>query len=587
MAGHEPSRAGEGGPTGGTRAAGARGLAVAAGAFLAHGWLLYGSAGRDDVHITYWAAHSLLEYGEILNYNAVPYEQSSTLLHTLVLAVTGWLTSLPLATLGPVISIGAGLVTLWLVHRLAVRLGVDRPAYAPLLTALLGYFVYWSFSGMETSLAAALVVASVLAVHRWLEEGGRRRALVAGGAVCAYVAVRPESGLVLAAALVGYMLVRRLSGGAAPDRLFRREVGALAGGLLAFGGLALWRLTRFGLLVPGPVAAKVPGVDAARIVDGLVYLHDHAWIASLAGLALAATAGLIGARRQRGRVERLGWLASAFVVAYLAFAVASGGDWMEGGRLLVPALPLVVVLAARGLETLAHTRRLATGALALTVTLGAVHFAARSSVGYPGPVAERSYGPVSEVIGQGFGSFSWWEKANRVHLRDIPPVLAMEDLLRRTPRDGDRPTVWSIQGGMVFYHLARRHAGRLEFVDLVGLTTPHLHDCPIIRGRRGTRVGLVLPSYEYFLASRDELHRRCGVPRPDVVVDLLRGDDDLAMLRRHGFRIVYRQEGAIEPAYGFLGALEVADAFIAVRAGWLEGGAGPPRVLDWPTGRSR
>jgi len=54
--------------------------------FLVIGFLLFPSAGRDDVHISYWAAYSLSHFGEILNYNAEQVEQSSSLLHTALLA---------------------------------------------------------------------------------------------------------------------------------------------------------------------------------------------------------------------------------------------------------------------------------------------------------------------------------------------------------------------------------------------------------------------------------------------------------------------------------------------------------------------
>ncbi|MDY6991315.1 MAG: hypothetical protein SVR94_01745 [Pseudomonadota bacterium] len=56
-------------------------------AFL-HGLFLYGAAtGRDDPYITYWAAQALSSFGHIINYNGVALEQSSSLLHVILLAV--------------------------------------------------------------------------------------------------------------------------------------------------------------------------------------------------------------------------------------------------------------------------------------------------------------------------------------------------------------------------------------------------------------------------------------------------------------------------------------------------------------------
>ena len=48
---------------------------------------LYASAGRDDSHITYWAAHSIAAYGEYVNFGGHRVEMSSSLLQVLVLAV--------------------------------------------------------------------------------------------------------------------------------------------------------------------------------------------------------------------------------------------------------------------------------------------------------------------------------------------------------------------------------------------------------------------------------------------------------------------------------------------------------------------
>jgi hypothetical protein len=51
------------------------------------GLTLFPASGRDDIYITYWAAHTLSEYGQILNYEGLRVEQSSSLLHVLLLSV--------------------------------------------------------------------------------------------------------------------------------------------------------------------------------------------------------------------------------------------------------------------------------------------------------------------------------------------------------------------------------------------------------------------------------------------------------------------------------------------------------------------
>jgi len=56
------------------------------------GFLLFGSTGRDDSYITYWVADQFRRTGRIANYNGKAIEQSSSLLHVLVLAGLSWLT---------------------------------------------------------------------------------------------------------------------------------------------------------------------------------------------------------------------------------------------------------------------------------------------------------------------------------------------------------------------------------------------------------------------------------------------------------------------------------------------------------------
>ncbi|AUX28516.1 MULTISPECIES: hypothetical protein [Sorangium] len=52
-------------------------------AFVLLGFVLLSAPGHDDSHITYWAAHTLEEHGQILNYNGERVEQSSSLAHVL------------------------------------------------------------------------------------------------------------------------------------------------------------------------------------------------------------------------------------------------------------------------------------------------------------------------------------------------------------------------------------------------------------------------------------------------------------------------------------------------------------------------
>lgn len=62
------------------------GLSVLVGVtgFLGAGYLFFGSTGRDDVFISVWPAFTLVEFGELVNYNFSHVEQSSSLLTVVV-----------------------------------------------------------------------------------------------------------------------------------------------------------------------------------------------------------------------------------------------------------------------------------------------------------------------------------------------------------------------------------------------------------------------------------------------------------------------------------------------------------------------
>ena len=65
-------------------------------------------------------------------------------------------------------------------------------------------------------------------------------------------------------------------------------------------------------------------------------------------LAAIGAVTVVWTQLRSGRVEPYGLLSVLFVVAYLSFVVISGGDWMEGGRFLVPILPEAMMLIPLG-----------------------------------------------------------------------------------------------------------------------------------------------------------------------------------------------------------------------------------------------
>lgn len=209
-------------------------------------------------------------------------------------------------------------------------------------TATLSYYplVAWTLLGMETGLLALLMglgaglvlVGSASRSRPWL-------GLVLG---LAY-ATRPDS-LLPALALLAADLARSRG----DRRALRTTLGdaALLGASVV--GLALFRWTYYGDIVPNTYALKVAGFPlTVRLHDGLVY--SVAYMAQSWPLLLLAAGGALAVRGAGP------WLfgSAACAIAYQAWA---GGDAWYYWRLMAPYTPLLLVLAVAG--AVAAARRL-------------------------------------------------------------------------------------------------------------------------------------------------------------------------------------------------------------------------------------
>jgi hypothetical protein len=110
----------------------------------------------------------------------------------------------------------------------------------------------------------------------------------------------------------------------------------------------LFRRSYYGVWLPNPYYAKATGALAARIEAGALYCSS----AFAFGGATAVAIWLGGFHRRLGAVLLLAALLVAIVMG-------GGGDWMWHGRLLVPAVLLLVPLAASAVARLAGPRRVA------------------------------------------------------------------------------------------------------------------------------------------------------------------------------------------------------------------------------------
>lgn len=507
---------------------------------------LMSSTGQDDSHITYWAARALAEHGAIVNYGGQRVEQSSSLLHTLVLTLLYRVTPFTMPTLGYLVGIVAAALAVLRSTSFAVSRGLD-PGFALALAAATTPLVcYWMLGGLETTLAAWLFVELAL-VQLGVLEGTERlwspRTLFVQ---LAFVAVRPESFFVAACALVGVALLQ------SPHLAIRdrrpavlRALGRVAAlGLLLGGAFALITLFRqlyFGSLFPQPVSVKLGSEPLGIVaVQGLQYLLGELLRADVGAAAMFGLLGLFCAVRSSEALAE--GLLSSLAGSQLGFVAMVGGDWMVGARFIAMILPLLYLLAFLLLSRASLQRRVLIGlGVGLTAInlLSLTEFAMRHAPGRPLWVQLRSDAAIRAAGGE--THFPWVDRANQTHTRDLLASGELSRTIERILTVKPTVTLMSGQAGMMMYYAASRHFGRIDFIDRHGLTSRHLERFRAELGVAPT--GLVLEVDDYFrLASQSP---DAGL-LPDVVFDI--SPERRAAAERHGYVCVYEQSGRMSPS---------------------------------------
>ncbi len=332
-------------------------LALAVALVAAGGLLLRGYV-TDDTYIHLRYARHLVERGELSFNPGEPTYGCSSPLWVLALALLLRLGVAPL-TAPWLLGAASALLALVVFDALVARLPL-RPAWR---TALLlafaadAWFVRWTWSGMETPLATALLL--LVARPAFAGRGGGAGpepgamgpgAWLAWGAVAGLAALaRPE--FLLLALLAWPWLAWR---GWRPLAL-RAGLPALAGGLLVYGPWLLYAWRAFGRLTPETAAAKsyaatlAPAVVAPSLARSAAQLG--ATQAPLAAALAVVLALALAARRRGARPAPLS--RGALVLAGLALtwtAALAGGYAVKQvwviSRYVAPLTPVLLLAGA-------------------------------------------------------------------------------------------------------------------------------------------------------------------------------------------------------------------------------------------------
>ena len=158
-------------------------------------------------------------------------------------------------------------------------------------------------------------------------------------------------------------------------------------------------------------------------------------------------------------------------------------------------------------------------------------------------------------------------------------IAHLDDVITRLSSHKNGPIVLiSGQMGIVPYHLALRHFGRVRFLDRHGLIERSLTDCTITRDARRDTGGLIVAFDRYF-ENLAELEQRCQIARPDVMYSW----GDATRVESYGYRQIYSQAGSVSVVgTRLIGAPVIADSFVAVDADLLQSlGPLPARHFDF------
>jgi arabinofuranosyltransferase len=309
----------------------------------AHSWAL--DYRGDDGAITFQYVKNVLAGHGPVYVVGERVEGYSNFLWVVLLSLTTWLTRIDVASLAPVFGVALSAVSVWLTHRIAVRLHGWSPKslLAPALLAVATPFAVWARSGLEAPLFAAVTLAAVAARLRAPAN------LTAVGVWLGLAAIaRPEgalfavlaAGCELAAATHARDPLERSSILDAASRLRHAARLLLPVAALVLPHLAFRRLY-YGEWVPNTYFAKVD-FGWSVVLRGVEYVSQYAELVSFVPYVLLVVGAALALRDRRLAYPAL------FTLGYAVWVVSVGGDGLVMFRFVAHVLPLACLLVAEG-----------------------------------------------------------------------------------------------------------------------------------------------------------------------------------------------------------------------------------------------
>src|SRR5215212_6724493 len=244
------------------------------------------------------------------------------------------------------------LVNAYLLMAIADNLVSGQQRYRKLFLALaflcaLSYYplLYWSLMGMETGLLAVLLSLSILSALRYARDRRPAQGVLLSVTLGLAFLTRPDA-LIFAVPVFVYVFFTVHKSERSP-RSFSFLLAMVGLYALFIVAQELFRWGYYGEWLPNTYILKVSGIPLfTRIWNGVMFVAP--FLKEVYVLLIVVGAGLIFAFRR----DKL-FLASIFVVL-VCYQVWAGGDPWPYWRILSPAVPIMLVLAAH--EILAALR---------------------------------------------------------------------------------------------------------------------------------------------------------------------------------------------------------------------------------------
>jgi arabinofuranosyltransferase len=321
----------------------------------------------DDAYISFRYARNLALHGQLVFNLGERVEGYTNFLWTVILALGIKLGVGPVAV-SRFLGVGLGIATLAVVVRLSLRLAGERRSrwnlVAPLVLAGTGAYACWCSGGLETQLFTFLVT---LAFDRVLGEVTLGHGYASAAAFALAAMTRPEGAMFFA--LVAFFRV--LTNWRRERRLLPQRSEILWCTLFVglFAPYFVWRWRYYGWPFPNTFYVKSSSSGGAWRL-GAYYLRRFCEDYGVHYLLLLVLLGRPSHSDERRQDLRL--LAGIVWVAFAAYVVKVGGDFMGLYRFIVPVVPLGAVVLAEAARRLYGQVRLRVGAKVAAAALGVI-----------------------------------------------------------------------------------------------------------------------------------------------------------------------------------------------------------------------